>query len=235
MPANPQEKALIVCPVCGHQQNEPRLAVSTNCRHCGRHLIIDELLNPKPKGTVKTIAVRRVACFDCGTEIDVPLAAHSAMCKRCSSYLDLQDYSVSGAVSKNYKTKGRFVVEPKGFVFNTTVVAPEIIIKGRLIGKLAAEKSLTVYSTAKIEGTFRTPLLIIPAENCFRWKNPLRVESIDIAGEYVGNICADQTVTVRARGRLFGDVYARQLVVEAGAVLVGQYSIGPNNRGEPLK
>ena len=37
---------------------------------------------------------------------------------------------------------------------------------------------------------------------------------------------AKETVVVRASGRLFGDVQAANLVVEAGAVLVGQFRIG---------
>src|SRR5215212_4082318 len=159
MPANLQDKAQVVCPHCGHQQMEPRLAISTNCRQCGRHLLVQELLHPKRKEAAKTVEQKRVACFDCGTELDVPLAAKSAMCKRCSSYIDLQDYTINNAVSKNFKTRGRFVIEGKGYVFNTEVVAQEIVIKGRLLGKLAAERSLTVYSTGEIKGTFRTPLL----------------------------------------------------------------------------
>jgi cytoskeletal protein CcmA (bactofilin family)/DNA-directed RNA polymerase subunit RPC12/RpoP len=226
MPANLQDKAQVVCPHCGHQQMEPRLAISTNCRQCGRHLLVQELLHPKRKETTKAVEQKRVACFDCGTELDVPLAAKSAMCKRCSSYIDLQDYTINSAVSKNFKTKGRFVVESKGYVFNTNLVAREIVLRGRLIGKIVAENSLTVYSTAELKGTFRAQLLVIPAENCFHWKEPLRLGSADISGELVSDIRADMTVTVRSTGKLFGNVHARNLVVEAGALIVGQCAIG---------
>lgn len=226
MPAKPQDKALVVCPHCGHEQSEPRVAVSSNCRQCGQYLHVQELLHPTRKAVAKAPEQKRVTCFDCGTELDVSAAAKSAMCKRCSSYLDLQDYTINNAVSKNFKTKGRFVVEPKGFVFNTDVVAREIVVKGQVIGKLAAEQSLTVHSTADIKGTFRTPLLVVPAENCFHWKDPLRVGAVEIIGELVSDIQAETTVILRATGRLFGNVQARDLVVEEGAVLVGQTKIG---------
>jgi cytoskeletal protein CcmA (bactofilin family) len=230
MPAKPQDRLRIVCPHCGGEQMEPRLAISTNCRQCGRHLVLQELLRPKPTKQAaapeKTVQQRRVACFDCRTEMDVPAVAQSAMCKRCSSYIDLQDYTISSAVSKNFKTRGDFVVEPKGYLFNTNTVAQNIVVRGRVLGKIAAERSLTVYSSADIKGaTFRTPLLIVPAENCFRWKDLLRVTSVEIVGEFVGNVCADMSVILRATGRLFGDVQARNLVVEEGAVLVGQASV----------
>ena len=59
----------------------------------------------------------------------------------------------------------------------------------------------------------------------------MRAGSVDVQGELVGNIMADATVFVRANGRLFGNVQARNLVVEAGAVLVGQMSIGEQAKG----
>ena len=226
MPAKPQDKALVVCPSCGHQQPEPRAAISSKCRQCGQYLRIQELLHPVAKAAAKAPEQRRVTCFDCGTEIDVSAAAQSAMCKRCSSYIDLQDYTINNAVSKNFKTKGRFVLEAKGYLFNTTVVAREIIIKGRIIGKLTAEQSLTIYGTAEIKGTFQTPLLIIPPENVFHWREPLRVGGMEIRGELVSDIRVETTVTVRRTGRLFGDVQARHFVVEEGAVVVGQMNVG---------
>lgn len=226
MPAQQQDKALVVCPHCGHQQSEPRRAISSNCRQCGKYFGVQELLRPARKVSAKAPGQKRITCFDCGVEQDVPTAAKSAMCKRCSSYIDLQDYTINNAVSKNFRTKGRFVVEGKGYVFNTEVVAREIVIHGRVIGKLAAEQLMTVYSTAEIKGTFQTPMLVIPAANIFHWKEPLRVGSVEILGELVSDVHADLTVILRATGRLFGNVVARNLVVEEGALLVGRASIG---------
>ena len=231
MPAKPQDKALVICPKCGHQQPEARAAISSNCRQCGQYLRVQDLINPVAKAEAKGPQQTRVHCFDCGTEQDVPAAAKSAMCKRCSSYIDLQDYTIANAVSKNFKTKGRFVIEPKGYVFNTTIVAREVILKGQLIGKVTAEQSLTIYGTAEIKGSFQTPLLIVPADNAFHWREPVRVGGVEIKGELVGNIEADNTVTVRSTGRLFGNVQALHLVVEPGAVLVGKMNLWPRKPG----
>jgi cytoskeletal protein CcmA (bactofilin family) len=226
MPAKTQDKALVACPRCGHQQSEPRAAISSKCRQCGEYLRVQELLNPVAKAEAKAPQQNRVTCFDCGIEQDVAAAAQSAMCKRCSSYIDLQDYAINNAVSKNFRTKGRFVIEGKGYVFNTTVVARDIVVKGQLIGKLAAERSLTIYGTAEIKGTFQTPLLIIPQDNTFHWREPLRVGALEIKGELVSHVNADATVVVRSTGRLFGNVQSRHLVVEEGAVLVGEVRVG---------
>jgi len=148
------------------------------------------------------------------------------MCKRCSQYIDLKDYHIANAVSKNFKTKGSFAIEPTGYVFNTEAVVGDAVIKGRFLGKLIAEGSLTLYTTAEIKGSFKAGRLIIPAANHFRWKEAIKVGTAEIAGELAANVRAEGTIVVKGTGRLFGDVEAGGLVVEDGAVLVGRVRIG---------
>ena len=147
------------------------------------------------------------------------------MCKKCSRYVDMKNYSINSAVSKNFKTKGSFVIEPKGYVFNTEAVVADAVIKGRFLGKLFAD-SLTIYSTAEIKGTFKTARLIVPAANYFRWPEALKIGSAEIAGELAANLHVDETVVLKSTARLFGDVDAANLVVEEGAVVVGRVRIG---------
>ena len=169
---------------------------------------------------------RRINCFECGTELEVPVIAQSTMCKRCSTHIDLRDYQINNAVSKNFKTKGRFVIEAKAYVFNSEATVGEAIIKGKFLGKLAAERSLTIYSTADIKGNFKTAKLIIPAENHFRWKEEIKVGSAEIAGELAANLHADGTVLLKATARMFGNVEAKCFIVEEGAVIVGRLRVG---------
>src|ERR1700744_5839395 len=114
MPANKQDTVLVACPQCGHQQAEPRTAISSVCKKCGQHLRIQEILHPAPKTAEQGPARKRITCFECEAELEVPVSAESTMCKRCSRYVDMHDYLINTAVSKNFRTKGRFVVEPKG-------------------------------------------------------------------------------------------------------------------------
>ncbi len=216
----------MACPHCGHQQPEWRSGFSTICRKCGRHYRVQEALNPAPKTPDRAPPLRRVICFDCGAELDVPASAESTMCKKCSRYVDLHDYRINTAVSKNFRTRGRFVVEPKGYVFNTETIADDVVIKGRFHGKLAAERSLTIYSGAEIKGSFTTAHLIIPPENHFSWAAVLKTVSAEVPGELAGTLQASGTVTLKSTGRWFGDLSARNLVVEAGAIVVGTLRIG---------
>ena len=120
MPAKPPEKILLTCPHCGHQQREPRAVISTVCKGCSKHFRANEV----PKATAKAKAkererpkeLRPLTCFDCGTKLEVAVSAQSTMCKRCSAHIDLRDYHIANAVSKNFKTKGEFVIEQKGYV-----------------------------------------------------------------------------------------------------------------------
>jgi cytoskeletal protein CcmA (bactofilin family)/DNA-directed RNA polymerase subunit RPC12/RpoP len=226
MPATKQDKVLVTCPHCGHQQPEPRAAYSTNCKKCGQHFHVQEALNPARKIPARVLDLRRIICFECGAELDVPASAESTMCKRCSRYLDLHDYRINNSAAKNFKTKGAFTVEPKGYVFNTETIAGEVVIKGKFHGKLTAERSLTIFSTAEIKGSLTAAHLIIPEENHFRWPDVIRAGSAEIAGELVANLHATGTVTLKSTARFFGNLDAASLVAEAGAVVVGKMNIG---------
>ncbi len=226
MPAKKQAKVLVSCPRCGHQQSEPRAAISTACKQCGQYIRVKEVLKPAARPASRPKELRKLVCFECGTELEVAVSAQSTMCKRCSSHIDLRDYHISNAVSKNFKTKGALVLESKGYVFNTEAVVGDAIIKGKFLGKLVAERSLTIYSTADIKGHFKAGRLVIPAENHFRWKEEIKVGAAEIAGELAADLRADAGVVLRATGRLFGNVQAKNLVVEEGAVMVGKAKIG---------
>jgi cytoskeletal protein CcmA (bactofilin family) len=226
MSATKQEKSLLQCPHCGHQQPGPRTAFSAVCKKCGQYFRVQDVAKVERKAPEAPPERRRLTCFDCGTELEVAVNAQSTMCKRCSRHIDLLDYSFSVAVSRNFKTKGTFVIQPKGYVFNSEAIVGEAVIRGRFLGKLIAERSLTIYSNAEIKGTFTTGCLIIPAGNIFRWKDPLKVGSAEIAGELIADLRAEKTITVSSTGRLFGRIDAGGLTVEAGGVAVGETRIG---------
>jgi cytoskeletal protein CcmA (bactofilin family) len=221
-----QDKVKVECPHCGHSQAEPRSCFSTVCKKCGGHYHVQDALKPARKAAGPAPERRHIRCFECGAELEAPVTAQSTMCKRCSRYIDLNDYHIANAVSKNFKTKGSFAVEATGYVFNTEATVGDAVIKGRFIGKLVAEGSLTIYATAEIKGSFTAGRLVIPAANHFRWREPIKVGAAEIAGELAADLRAEGTIILRSTGRLFGNLEAGGLVVEDGAVLVGYARIG---------
>lgn len=227
-------KVLMTCPHCGHRQPESSEAFSTVCKKCGKHVRVQEALNPVRPAPGRQLQIRRIVCFECGAELEVPASAESSMCKWCSHYLDLHDYRISTPIAKNFKTKGKFIIEPKGTVFNSETIATDVAIRGKFHGKLTVEHSLTIYTGAEIKGSFTAAHLIIPLENRFRWKDCIRVGSAEIAGELAATLHATGTVTLKATARWFGDMVARGLVVEPGAVVVGELQIGRRPEGGPM-
>jgi cytoskeletal protein CcmA (bactofilin family) len=141
--------------------------------------------------------------------------------------VDLHDYHITTAVAKNFRTKGLFVVEPKGYVFNTESIVGDAVIRGKFHGKLTVERSLTVYSTADIKGSLTAAHLIIPVENHFHWSSTIKAGSAEIAGELAASLHIQDTVILKTTARLFGNLDAGNLVVEDGAVVVGKMRVGP--------
>jgi cytoskeletal protein CcmA (bactofilin family) len=164
--------------------------------------------------------------------LDVGIGVPSVKCKRCGAILDLQDYRVYDVGSKRIKTKGAFIVEPRGYLYNSEAMVGEAIIKGRFHGVLLVEHSLTIYSSAQIQGRFIAGHFIIPAAHRFRWPRPIEAGSAVIAGELNADLYAAGTIVLKSTARMFGSVEAGHLVVEAGAVVVGpaRVSGGKGNR-----
>jgi cytoskeletal protein CcmA (bactofilin family) len=225
-PAAKSKKLSVTCPKCGHKQLEPPAAYSTVCKGCGQHFRVEDALKPAPKPAAAPRDVRRVTCFKCNTELEVSASAQSTMCKRCSSHMDLRDYEITNAVSRNFETKGRFVIQPGGYLFNSATTATDIVLKGRFLGKLHAENALEIHTGAEIKGSFKAAKLVIPAGERFHWSEPLKLEGAEIAGELVANIESAQKVVLKAAARLFGNVRASNLVIEAGAVIQGKIEVG---------
>jgi len=187
---------------------------------------VQEALRPAPPALAKPIEKRRIRCFQCGTDLDVSKAAASTMCKRCSSHVDLADYHIASTVSKSFRTHGRLVLEEKGYLLNTESLVGEAVVRGKLIGKLATEGTLEIHSSANIKGTLLPGCLVIPLGHRFGWAQSLKVRDAEISGELVCDLAGTGTVILRATARFFGNVTAANLVVESGAVIVGNARIG---------
>jgi cytoskeletal protein CcmA (bactofilin family)/predicted RNA-binding Zn-ribbon protein involved in translation (DUF1610 family) len=221
-----KDQVPVTCPHCGHTQSEPAQGYSTVCKQCRQYYRVQDALRPVAPPKEAVLEIRRIQCFSCAGELDVAAAAQSTLCKRCGSHVDLKDYRIAHAAARNYRTKGRLVIEKEGFLFNTDTVAGEVVVKGRFLGKLTAERSLEIQPGAEIKGTFTAERLVIPAGTVLRWTDTLALGGAEVAGELVANVHAKGRVVLKATGRYFGQVQAAHLVVESGAVFVGRAEVG---------
>jgi cytoskeletal protein CcmA (bactofilin family)/uncharacterized CHY-type Zn-finger protein len=226
MPPSKRDRIPVTCPRCGHLQLEPRTGYSSICKECHQHFRLEEVRRLPAQPAKPPLEQRLVRCFHCRTELTVPVTAASTLCKRCGSHVDLAHYRITQSVSKNFRTHGRLVIEEEGCVLNSDALVGEAVVKGRFIGKLVAEGTLEINSSADLNGSFTAGRLMIPAGHHFCWPEPLRFETADIGVELVGSLQAAGTVRLRATARLFGAVQARSFVVESGSVFVGTARVG---------
>src|SRR5438552_2465065 len=85
MPAKKQAKVLVTCPRCGHQQSEPRAAISTACKQCGQYIRVQEVLKPAARAPERPREIRKITCFECGSELLSGAPVCGTIVGRCGS------------------------------------------------------------------------------------------------------------------------------------------------------
>ena len=175
------------CPHCGHSQAEPRTGFSTICKKCGRNFRVQEALNPRAqsrrsRAREKTHHLLRVRRGTGGAgqravhhvQAVQPLHGPERLPHRQRRLQEFQDEGFVHASNRRVTSSTRrpWWATPSS--------------RAGFSGKLVAEGSLTIHTTAEIKGSFTAGRLIIPAANQFRWREPIKVGSAEIAGELAG-------------------------------------------------
>lgn len=94
-------------------------------------------------------------------------------------------------------------VEVKG----TLKFTNDLIVDGRIEGEIHSDGNLTIGENARIKAEIRTATVIVH-------------------GKVHGNITATNRVDLKAGAEIVGDIKAKILTMEAGAVFVGKSTIG---------
>ena len=90
----------------------------------------------------------------------------------------------------------------------------DLLVDGRIEGEINSDGNLTVGENARLRAEIRTA-------------------SIFIHGRVHGNITVTERVELRAGSEVVGDIKAKTLIVEAGAIFVGRSEVGtPSTIGE---
>ncbi len=220
-------------------------ARSTLCRQCGKHFVIaTQPAEPKAKvvseggggaglslrqrfeGMWNRPRITSVACFDCGTRQELNSAASSTICPSCSVHMDLRDYKINGSFSRSIRTHGEVHITSSGDLSSSSVVCRAAVIDGKLRGSLQCAERAEFRATGKVQGKLIAPEVLIGKKANVQFFRQLQVGSIEIRGTMSGEILAETVVTIRAAGRLEGNVVARSINVEKGGTFSGQLVIG---------
>jgi cytoskeletal protein CcmA (bactofilin family) len=83
----------------------------------------------------------------------------------------------------------------------------DLVIQGRVQGKIQSHKDLTVDGTGKVEASVST-------------------KNLAVSGMLTGNVNATDRVEVRREGKMVGDIKAPRVVIADGAKFKGNIEMG---------
>ena len=94
-------------------------------------------------------------------------------------------------------------VEIKGTVKFTN----DLVVDGKIEGEITSDGNLTVGENARIKAEIKTATVVV-------------------YGKVHGNITAAERVELKASAEVIGDIKAKSLAIEAGAIFVGKSTVG---------
>jgi cytoskeletal protein CcmA (bactofilin family) len=83
----------------------------------------------------------------------------------------------------------------------------DLVIQGRIHGKIVSRKDLTVDASGRVEASINT-------------------KNLNVSGTLVGNVQASERVEVRKEGKMVGDIKAPRVVIADGAKFKGNIEMG---------
>jgi len=123
-------------------------------------------------------------------------------------------YAADAAVAPGADDNIETVVGPSVNVEGDFASEGNIVVKGTVTGSVHTSKSLTVEPGAKIVAN-------------------VRAGSAHVSGEVRGNMKLKDYLELSASARVLGDVEAKTIVMEAGALLCGKVAMPGLETGEP--
>jgi cytoskeletal protein CcmA (bactofilin family) len=83
----------------------------------------------------------------------------------------------------------------------------DLVIQGRVKGKIVSRKSLTIDESGRVEATVST-------------------KNLAVSGMVVGNVEASDRVEVMKEGKMIGDIKAPRVIIADGAKFKGHIEMG---------
>ena len=83
----------------------------------------------------------------------------------------------------------------------------DLVVQGKVRGKVHSKKNLTVDATGRLDANVTT-------------------QNLSVSGVLMGNVEASQRVEVRKEGKMVGDIKAPRVVIAEGAKFKGNIEMG---------
>jgi cytoskeletal protein CcmA (bactofilin family) len=243
VPAKPRIE--IRCPNCGNQQWEPEAVQSTNCRKCGSYIQLEKghVATSRPHLTSEVHRSEEtkfrieVTCPSCANHQQESASAKSTYCRKCGGYIQLEKPAKSSA----HHQPGERVIS--GFQklqdflgVQRTIIARCFECPGvrevpktatsTLCPKCGAYIDLQDY---KVGGAFTRSIrtggrLTIAAKGDLISRRAF-CGSAEIEGSLRAKLICSGDVTIRRKGKVGGEIEARNIHIDRKCVLEFAYPI----------
>ena len=155
------ETRIILCPYCQGVLSVSIHCMSLLCRHCKRHINIEEDLAQTESTRKYPVGTRRLACFKCGKEIFIDKNSQAVTCKYCYHNNDLSDYKIKKILGKKIETHGTLYLKKRGKIEISDVQVGDAIIKGIVQGDIKALGTVEIMKRGEIHGKITCSKLIV--------------------------------------------------------------------------
>jgi cytoskeletal protein CcmA (bactofilin family)/ribosomal protein S27AE len=149
----------VVCPHCHGTQSEPKGAISTNCRHCGKYFKLSAKTEARSSRAPKDN--REVACVKCGAPNMVASAALSTQCGKCGQYLELGDKIVRGNQTARIAACDDVYFEEGCSFKGMEAIGRRIEVKGKVFSRLRATEEIHAMPGCLLSGELRADTIRI--------------------------------------------------------------------------
>lgn len=221
-------------------------AKTTICRKCSSHYEIGKVNAPdavekdKPDDSIlgrfnkllRREKIRSIRCLNCRSPQQVSSFATSSICPHCSSYLELKDFKIATAYSRNITTQGAVFIAPKGEVSSTKVACGEATIQGKLHGNLICTGTVRVKVKGRLSAGIDAQHVIIEKGCSVEFVRSIKAHSVEIHGKVSARVMSD-AVSIGKTGSLDGTIYAKAIAVEKGGIFHGELYIGKQELEQP--
>ncbi len=179
-----------------------------------------------PVAAEHTGPCREVECFVCRKFSTVPAGAVSAKCSHCSAYIMLDDVNLhSRTHRRTVKTWGTVTVQPAADLHGVDIECKDIMLNGRVSGKLNCHGVCKIKSGQHITGSLSARRLVVEKKTDVVITGGVYVVNAMVYGVLETALTAEDTVAIHRNGKVLGDIVARKLTIEEGGVHQGKLTI----------
>ncbi len=116
-------------------------------------------------------------------------------------------YGAQSAPVRSAPAANRNVLSSDVEIKGTVKFTNDLVVDGKIEGEISSEGNLTVGENARIKAEINTG-------------------TVTVYGKVHGNISAAERVDLKASAEVVGDIKAKTLSIEAGAIFVGKSTVG---------